>query len=365
MKSKLLLLSFLLMTTITSSFAQKGKTKNVILISIDGYRWQEIFKGADSSLLFPRKYRKQDSAELVKKYWAATPKERREKLMPFFWSTIAKQGQLYGNRDLKNYVNVKNKYWFSYPGRSETLCGYFDPAINSNSYPDNPNENVLEFINKQKGYQNKVVTFAGWDAVAQIVNRNRNKMPLYNPYEDVKDAKLTEAQKLANEMQYLLPDYFGKSVRFDLSTYAMAKTYIAANHPKLVYIDFVDPDDFGHSGEYDSFLDAGHYLDKMIASLWASLQADPFYKDNTTIMICPDHGRGTEKGWVSHGSGTTHSNETWFAVIGPDTPAKGEMNTEGQIYQDQFAQTLAYFLGFKFTTNHPVGERVESAMSLK
>lgn len=365
MKTKLLILALVFITTIVSSFAQKGKTKNVILISIDGYRWQEIFKGADSALLFQKKYRKQDSAELVKKYWAPSANERRQKLMPFFWNTIAKQGQLYGNRDLKNYVNVKNKYWFSYPGRSETLCGYYDPAINSNSYPDNPNENVLEFVNKQKGYQNKVVAFAGWAAVGNILNRNRNKMPVYNPYEDVKEANLTEAQKLANELQYLLPNTFGTSERFDLTTYALAKTYIAANHPKLVYIDFIDTDEFGHSGQYDSFLDAAHYLDKMIASLWTSLQADPFYKDNTTIMICPDHGRGVDKGWVSHGPETAHSNETWFAVIGPDTPAKGEMNTEGQIYQEQFAQTLAHFLGFKFTANHPVGDRVETVTLLK
>ncbi|WP_449438135.1 hypothetical protein [Pedobacter steynii] len=84
MKTKLLVFALVFVVTIASSFAQKNKTKNVILISIDGYRWQEIFKGADSSLLFQKKYRKQDSAELVKKYWAATANERRQKLMPFF-----------------------------------------------------------------------------------------------------------------------------------------------------------------------------------------------------------------------------------------------------------------------------------------
>lgn len=357
MKTPFIIL-FLLVSGV--AFGQRTKTKNIVFISIDGYRWEEIFQGADSSLLKIKKYHEQDSTSIAHKYWAATPDERREKLMPFFWNVIAKQGQLYGNRDLGNNVNVKNKYWFSYPGRSETICGYYDPAVNSNSYPDNPNENVLEFINKQKGYENKVVTIAGWDAVAKVVNRNRNHMPLINPFENVEGKNLTEAQKLANEIQNYLPNYFGTSVRWDMGTYAIAKTYIAANHPKFTYIDFADPDDLGHAGQYDYYLDAAHYLDAMIGNLWRTLQADPFYKDNTTIVICPDHGRGVGSGWTSHGSGTPRSNETWLAVIGPDTPPTGEMKNPGQVYQDQLAQTMAQLLGFTFTANHPVAKAVHS-----
>lgn len=104
----------------------QNKTRNVVMISVDGCRWQEIFRGADSVLFYTKKYRQQDSASMRAKYWGKTVAERRNKLMPFFWNTISKQGQLYGNRDLGNLMNVRNKYWFSYPGRSETLCGYYD-----------------------------------------------------------------------------------------------------------------------------------------------------------------------------------------------------------------------------------------------
>lgn len=355
MKGKFTLSLLLLGTTL---FAQQ-KAKNIILISIDGYRWQEVFHGADSAILFNRKYRVQDSAFFVNKYWAPTQKERREKLMPFFWKTIAQKGQLYGNRDLGNKVNVRNKYWFSYPGRSETLCGYYDPAINSNEYPDNPNENVLEFINKQAGYQKQVVTFASWDALSRILNRNRNGMLVNIPGENVTGSKLTGAQELANEIQNFLPEYFGKGVRFDVHTYAMTKAYIQASHPKVIHIDFSDPDDFAHAGQYDSYLDAGHYLDAMIGNLWEMLQKDPFYKDQTTIMVYPDHGRGLGPQWTGHGGNVPHANETWLAIIGPGLPSAGEMKGESQIYQDQFAQTAARLLGFHFTANHPVGEPVK------
>jgi len=353
MKGKFTLLLLLLIST--ALFAQK--TKNIILISIDGYRWQEVFHGADSAIIFNNKYHVQDSAAFISKYWASTQQERREKLMPFFWKTIAQKGQLYGNRDLGNKVNVRNKYWFSYPGRSETLCGYYDPAINSNEYPDNPNENVMEFINKQPGYQKQVVTFASWDALSRILNRNRNGMLVNIPGENV-TGKLTGAQELANEIQNFLPEYFGKGVRFDVHTYAMTKAYIQASHPKVIHIDFSDPDDFAHAGQYDSYLDAGHYLDAMIGKLWEMLQKDPFYKDQTTIMVYPDHGRGLGPQWTDHGGNVPHANETWLAIIGPSLPSTGEMKAESQIYQDQFAQTAAKLLGFHFTANHPVGAPV-------
>jgi hypothetical protein len=360
MKTRLLILTLFIIHF--QAYSQKTKTKNIVMISIDGYRWQEIFNGADSALFFNKKYLTQDSAAFAAKYWAGSAGERRKKLMPFFWNTIAKQGQLYGNRQLGNQVNVRNKYWFSYPGRSETLCGYYDPQINSNSYPDNPNENVLEFINKQKEYAGKVATFASWDAVARIVNRNRNKMLVNIPGEDVKDPKMTEALALSNELQYYTPEYFGKEVRFDFSTYAITKSYIKINHPKVIHIDFADPDSFGHAGQYDSFLDGAHYLDAMIGNLWDMMQKDDFYKNNTTFLIYPDHGRGVDDKWVSHGESAPRSNETWLSVIGPDTPAGGEMKTKVQIYQDQIAQTAAQLLGFKFTANHPVGEPVTTVL---
>ena len=328
-----------------AGFAQKNKVENIILISVDGLRWQEVFQGADSLMIKDQKY------------WAQTVAERREKLMPFFWGTIAKKGQLYGNRNLGNMVNLRNEYWFSYPGRSETLCGYYDPKINSNSYPNNPNINVLEFINAQTGYGKKVVTFASWDALGRILNRDRNGMLVNLPGEDVAGTKLSEAQMLSNEIQHLVPEYFGEC-RPDALTYAMTKAYIQSNHPKVVHIDFADTDNYGHSGDYNNYLNAAHFIDGMIAGLWDRLQTDPFYKDKTAILVYPDHGRGIGDKWTGHGTGAPHSDETWLVALGPGIAPTGEARNKGQIYQDQIAQTASKLLGFTFKAEHTVGEKI-------
>jgi hypothetical protein len=350
---------FLVLVMVQMAFAQKGKKQlNVIIVSIDGLRWKEIFQGAEKQLMTNKKYISQDSSDLFKKYWSEDQLQRRSKLMPFVWGNLAKAGQLYGNRELGNYVNVKNTYWFSYPGRSENLTGYPDPKVNSNDYPDNPNKNILEFIDQQKGYKGKVVAFASWDAVARIINRNRNGLMVNNPFEDVKGEGLTESQRMANEIQHYAPKIWGDGERLDANTYAIAKSYIMAKHPKVVYLDLADTDDHAHEGKYDFYLDDIHGIDAMIGSLWAYLQSDPFYKNNTVLMVMPDHGRGEGKQWTSHGSGTPHSNDTWLMAMGPNIKALGEVKTNSQIYQNQYAKTIGKLLGFNFTSVNPIGEAI-------
>src|SRR6201996_4073810 len=97
---------------------QPASAQNVVIFLMDGYRWQELYRGADSSLIFDNKYSHTDSAYTLKRYWAADMAARRQLLIPFVWTTVVKQGQLYGNRDLGSMVNVRNKFQFSYPGRS-------------------------------------------------------------------------------------------------------------------------------------------------------------------------------------------------------------------------------------------------------
>ena len=77
------------------------------------------------------------------------------------------------------------------------------------------------------------------------------------------------------------------------------------------------------------------------------------------MLIFPDHGRGTGPGWTSHGSKVAHSNETYLMALGAGVTPKGEIKTAGQLYDAQFAQTIAALLGFRFTATHPIAAAVE------
>jgi len=72
----------------------------------------------------------------------------------------------------------------------------------------------------------------------------------------------------------------------------------------------------------------------------------------------PDHGRGTGPEWVSHGRKIPHSDEGYFLAIGAGVTVRGEIKGGGQVYQEQYAETIAELLGLKFVAPHAVAPAV-------
>lgn len=358
---KILFILFILILP-EAVFGQR-KTENLFIITLDGFRWQELYTGVDSMLMVSEDF-VEDVDGLRSRFWKNTPNERRETLMPFFWSVIASQGQLYGNRNYGNNVNCSNKMWFSYPGYSEILCGFADDArINSNKKIDNPNVTVLEYLNRLLQYKGKVAAFGSWDVFPYIINEKRSGVPVNAGYETA-DARPNEREKLLNEMQSQIPAEWG-SVRFDAFTHHYALEYIKKTTPRVVYIAYGETDDFAHDGRYDSYVKSAWQTDQFIKQLWEWVQSNPRYKDKTTFVITTDHGRGTVPlaTWKGHGDEVDGADQIWIAVIGPDTPALGEVKTSGQLYQNQVAKTVAAFLGVNYSNKeNKVGDTIAGAM---
>lgn len=348
MKKLVLFLSIL--SSFQLLYAQsKTETKNVILITLDGFRWQELFKGVDHDILTTPKFVKE--SQIPQQF--ESHKGQRENLMPFFWHTIATQGQLYGNRKLKSFVNCANPYWFSYPGYNEMLVGSVNKGVCSNRKVVNPNTTVFDFINELPGYKNSVKAFSTWDVFPFILRESINGIPVNSGIELVTGDCLSSDELKLNEDQ--------GNKRNDSITFHLAFEDLKRNRTRMLYIALDETDEHSHGGHYDQYLLAAHRADQWISNLWIWLQSQPDYKDHTTLIISTDHGRGRNdrKNWRNHGRLTLGSDEIWIAAIGPDTPAHGEMKGS-QIYQKQLAKTLAALLGENYQNKFPVGEVVHS-----
>lgn len=353
-----------LVLVFTSVISNAQQAENIIVITTDGFRWQELFKGMDSSIANNRKFNQGDSTYIFKKYWSDDVKERREKLMPFMWSVVAAKGQLYGNRNYNNKVNNANPHWFSYPGYSEIMTGYADPAINSNEYKPNPNVTVLEFLNQQPKLKGKVAAFGAWEAFDRILNEKRSGIPVASAFDKIGGNNPTAKQNLINDM--LADSYkpWHLDECLDVFTQYEALEELKTNKPKVLYIAYGETDEWAHGGQYRSYLDAAHQVDAWIKQIWDFVQNDPQYKNKTTLVFTTDHGRGDKikAEWTSHGSSIQDASEIWFAAMGPGITAKGELKAEGQFYQEQFAQTIAKLLGYTFKANHPVAKEITEVL---
>lgn len=349
---KYLLLSCLFFVNIASG---QQKAENLVIVTLDGFRWQELFKGADEVLINDKTYT-HDPKGAKEDYWAGTATARREKLLPFFWSTVVQNGQLHGNRAYGSKVNVLNEYQFSYPGYNELLTGYPDPAVNSNDKIWNKNETVLSFLQKQKEFTGKVAAFASWDVFPYILNARQGGVYVNADADSFKFSSPTF--QALNELQILSPKPL--SLRPDVVTYMAAKQYLKEFHPRVLFIGFDETDDFAHHGLYDQYLLSAHAQDAMLSDLWNYIQSQPQYKNKTTLIITCDHGRGDKikKNWTDHGDNIKESGETWMAFLGAGIEPGGEIKTEEQLYQAQLAQTMAGLLGYEFKPAHKVEQKI-------
>lgn len=333
------------------------KTENVVVVMMDGLRWQEVFHGADADLLKspgPEALGapKERAAYAEHLYGRDSAAARRQALMPFLWTTIAQQGQIFGNRDLGSESQVVNGLNFSYPGYSETLTGLADPRIHSNDNIPNPNITVLEWLNRKPAFTHKVAAIGAWEVFNGIFNRERCGFLVNAGYEPLMAIPPTPELQLLNRLK-------SETVRvwpdepFDPLPFRTAIEYIRVAKPRVLFIGLGETDDWAHFGAYPEYLNAAHLGDSYLRELWTLLQSLPEYRGKTTLIVLPDHGRGVGAKWTSHGKDIPESRQTWMAFLGPDTSALGERKQAAPVTESQIAATVAAFLGEDYHAAFP------------
>jgi hypothetical protein len=340
---------------VNAEAADALKTRNVVLIVSDGLRWQEIFTGADPTLLNEKHGGIWDKeADLRREFWRDDPQERRKALFPFLWTTVATRGQIFGNRTLGSKAQVTNGRAFSYPGYNEMLTGHADARIDSNEFGPNPNISVFEWLNSLPELQGHVNVFATWATFKDIFNVSRSHLPLQVgwdlPYQGTPDAR----QQVVNRLYQSTTRLDDEDV-YDAFMQVALLDFLPTHQSRVLFVGYGETDNWAHAGRYDLVLHSAHLFDQFVEELWNTLQRLPAYRDQTTFIITTDHGRGSGLSqWKEHGVEEPGSENIWIAVMGPDTAALGERRHTPEVHQAQIAATVAALLGKDYRHAVPV-----------
>lgn len=328
-----------------------GQTEYVFLVTGDGIRHQELFTGADPELMKPENKKPsgiEDYPAMRKQFWAESPKERREKLMPFFWGTLAKEGVVLGNQALGSKVLLRNPHRFSYPGYAEILNGQYVEPVTSNDAIFSPRQTVLEFLKDQKGWSaDDVAAFGSWKIFNWITMQEDGAIFCNAGYERMPNDILSERGKLYDQAQFDMLSPWD-TVRHDVPTLELALEYLRARKPKCLYLALGETDDWAHNRRYDRVLQTARYFDDALKKLWTTLQSHPTYRGKSTLIITTDHGRGsTLENWTSHGKDIEGAQDVWIAIFGPDTPNRGELRDTPEYALGNIAATMLQFYGLQ------------------
>jgi type I phosphodiesterase/nucleotide pyrophosphatase len=331
----------------------RTKTRRVIFVMTDGLRWQEVFQGADLALMNKENGAVTDVEGLKKEYWRESPAERREVLMPFLWNVIAKQGQIYGNREAGAEAYVTNGMNFSYPGYNETFTGFADPKIDSNDKKYNANVTLFEWLHGKPAYKGKVAAFGAWDTFPWILNAPRAGFPVNAAYDPMTMSPMTPRMEILNLLKAEAPrDLEGES--HDIYPFHTALEYWRVKKPSVMYVSLGETDHWSHAGNYTEYLRAARRADEYGKRLWEEAQNHSDYRGVTTLVLTVDHGRGEAPvTWKSHGAKLPQSKYIWMAFLGPDTRPLGERKNIAAVTQSQIAATVAALLGEDYNAAEP------------
>jgi hypothetical protein len=333
-----------LVAAVLGAQAPAQRAANVLVVTLDGLRWQEAFAGVDRALL-GKAGEKPDSAAM-KRFWRETADERRRALMPFLWDVVARGGQVFGDPASQSLAHVTNGLWFSYPGYAEMLSGLADSRIDSNDRIPNPNVTVLEWLNGRPAFASRVAAFGAWDLLPWIVNVERSHLPVGNGYPPV-PKPATDRERAINDLADDLPPLWD-GAPFDAPIMQAALECLQTRKPRVLYVMLGETDEWAHEGRYDLYLDAAWRGDRFIRRLWDAAQAMPQYRGRTALVIAVDHGRGdSAKDWTDHGRKVPAAERTWIAVLGPGVPSSGVRRGE-TVTTAQIAATVAALLGEDF-----------------
>ena len=115
-------------------------------------------------------------------------------------------------------------------------------------------------------------------------------------------------------------------------------------HPKLVLVNFPMTDKKAHSGSWDDYISALMNVDSLIYLLYTIIQDDPFYKNNTTLLITNDHGRHTTD-FTNHGDDCDGCEHIMLLAVGEKFESN-KINPDLH-YQIDLCKTVGEIMSFK------------------
>ena len=342
---------------------------DLLLVTLDGLRWQELYRGLDHALATHPEYSPR-SEQLLAQFWDEDPSVRARKLFPFLHEVVFTQGTHAGNRDAGSCARISNPWHFSFPGYSEILSGVVNRSIDTNGKNPNPERTLLELLDGTPAFADRVAAFASWDVFPWIFNVERSGLPVNALGTAVTPATPLEATLL--QLSEDIPPPW-ETVRHDAFTHHYALEHLRTERPRVTFISYGETDDFAHDGRYDEYIFAAQRTDRFIRELWEFVQGTEGYRDNTVLFITVDHGRGESplETWQYHASkesltgymqslaqyedGIVGSEDVWMAAMGPGVPVRGSLanGDAACLTSNRIAATLLQYLDVDYRTLNP------------
>lgn len=296
-----------------------GATERIIVITIDGVMWQDVFGGVSPE--------RAEKAGLPPSFVLDGPQ-----LLPNLYG-LARKGIVSGAPGYGPPMTASGPNYVSLPGYTEIFTGQAG-RCKSNICGRTTIPTILDvFRNQVVDRDEDIAVFASWKTYENAVSIDPRHMVVSTGITGGQNRERTLVNATTREIevstkrepfkvgQTILGDYRG-----DRYTGKLALEYLKAKAPKVLVVGLGDTDEYAHKSDYRSYITALQNADSFIGEVVDELRKMRLL-DTTTILVTTDHGR--EGNFTSHGWFWPESDRVWMVAAGGAVPAWGYL-TEGQ-----------------------------------
>ena len=221
----------------------QSPARNVVIITIDGLRWQEMFTGADAEYF--KRNRTESLAPRRSGSGVRRPRAARD-ADAVHVEHDRSEGQIFGDPSASSRAHVTNGLWFSIP--ATTRCSPAPPirGWTATTRSPNPNMTVLEWLNGRAGVRGtgRRVRLVGRAAV--ILNVGRSRVPVGSGFTPV-PARETDSERAINELVDRPAAYWDYGAVDAPIVYA-ALERLRTDKPRVLYVMLGEGDEWAHQG---------------------------------------------------------------------------------------------------------------------
>lgn len=269
----------------------------VVLVVLDGVRWQEVFGGTTS----------QDAAAL----------------MPNLHRLASERGAAIGG-STRSMMRASGPNFVSLPSYREIFSGQSGTDCTENDCARIARPTIVDEL-RARG--RSAAVYSSWEKIdlaaaarteGVVISAGRGGAP-GNPWPGEGD------------------------FRRDRVTAELALHHLEVSQPDFLFLGLGETDEYAHHGDYEGYVGAIASADRILGDLLGVLDRMGDRGRRTHVFVTTDHGRA--HGFRDHGGRFPESSRVWLVAAGPRIGARGDVDTHRDVRLRDIAPTLRSIAG--------------------
>jgi hypothetical protein len=335
-----------------------ASASGVVLVVLDGVRWQEVFNGVD-----PEIARRQGMA---REEWVDA-----ETLMPTLHRVLIAHGVAVGAPGEGPEMRASGPNYVSLPGYTEILTGRPSVHCSDNSCPGGRDATLPDELARGGGAKSidaevDAAVIASWESLDRAASAGGTGVVVSAGRHHGRRLEILRAdaaeQKLLDEGAHATCAPGEADFRPDHFTIDVALRLLETRAPRFLFIGLGEPDEYAHQDNYRGYLDSLRAADRSLSRLVATLRGMGERGDKTTIFVTTDHGRSSS--FRDHGGFAPESGRVWMVASGAGIGDKGLVRSEFPHRLADIAPTMRVLLGMEGDRRRDAGRVMEEILEL-